>query len=269
MGIVLANQLIPAVSGSLRDLYDANVELAVSWSWSSAIYSLAMSMIGAFLTCAWPTVRLLRTQPVSLTTRLSLARFSGTEFSLQAAFACVLCIVAIAIYQAPQTQVSGLVIIALMLVSVALFTPYFIWKLFDSLSYVLKWPKARWFFSDAAVSMSYRGVATMAFMLAMAANIGVETMVGSFRDTTDRWLSQRLGADLYIYPSVNSVTRMTGWLSEQPEVESVWWRWEQQIDLVDEKIQAVSTGHSDGEWDSLTVKIGVPNYWYHLHHSKG
>ncbi|CAM3623602.1 ABC transporter permease [Vibrio aquimaris] len=269
LGIVLANQLIPAVSGSLRDLYDANVELAVSWSWSSAIYSLAMSMIGAFLTCAWPTVRLLRTQPVSLTTRLSLARFSGTEFSLQAAFACVLCIVAIAIYQAPQTQVSGLVIIALMLVSVALFTPYFIWKLFDSLSYVLKWPKARWFFSDAAVSMSYRGVATMAFMLAMAANIGVETMVGSFRDTTDRWLSQRLGADLYIYPSVNSVTRMTGWLSEQPEVESVWWRWEQQIDLVDEKIQAVSTGHSDGEWDSLTVKIGVPNYWYHLHHSKG
>ena len=33
LGIVLANQLIPAVSGSLRDLYDANVELVVSWSW--------------------------------------------------------------------------------------------------------------------------------------------------------------------------------------------------------------------------------------------
>ncbi|WP_341663930.1 ABC transporter permease [Vibrio sp.] len=269
LGMILANQLIPAVSGSLRDLYDANVGLVVAWDWSSAMYSLAMSMLGACLTCAWPIVRLLRTQPIRLTARLSLVRFAGTEFSLQAAFACVLCVVAIAIYQAPQTQVSGFIIIALMLVSVALFTPYFIWKLFDSLSYVLKWPKLRWFFADAAASMSYRGVATMAFMLAMAANIGVETMVGSFRDTTDKWLSQRLAADLYIYPSSSSATRMTSWLSEQPEVESVWWRWEQQIDSVDETTQVVSTGHSDGEWDSLTVKIGIPNYWYHLHHSKG
>ncbi|MCG6332375.1 ABC transporter permease, partial [Vibrio alginolyticus] len=25
----------------------------------------------------------------------------------------------------------------------------------------------------------------------------------------------------------------------------------------------------DGELDSLTVKLGVPNYWYHLHNSRG
>lgn len=269
LGIVLANQLIPAVSESLRDLYDANVGLLVSWSWSSALYSLLMSLLGACLTCIWPIVRLLRTQPIRLTARLSLVRFAGTEFSLQAVLACVLCVVAIAIYQAPQTQESGFIIIALMLVSVALFTPYFIWKLFDSLSYLLKWPRVRWFFSDAAASMSYRGVATMAFMLAMAGNIGVETMVGSFRDTTDKWLSQRLAADLYIYPSSSSATRMSSWLSDQPEIESVWWRWEQQTNSEDEAIEVVSTGHSDGEWDSLTVKIGIPNYWYHLHHSKG
>ncbi|GLT16680.1 ABC transporter permease [Vibrio zhanjiangensis] len=268
-GLLLANQLIPAVSESLRDLYDANVGLMVSWNWPSAFYSLLMAILGAFLTCAWPIVRLLRSQPIRLTARLSLVRFAGTEFTLQAALACVLCVIAIAIYQAPQTQGSGLIIIALMLVSVALFTPYLIWKLFDSLSYVLKWPKVRWFFADAAASMSYRGVATMAFMLAMAANMGVETMVGSFRETTDKWLSQRLAADLYIYPNSSSATRMSGWLSEQPEVESVWWRWEQQIESKDDTVQVVSTGYSDGEWDSLTVKIGIPNYWYHLHHSKG
>lgn len=33
-------------------------------------------------------------------------------------------------------------------------------------------------------------------------------------------------------------------------------------------LQVVSTGSSEGELDSLTVKLGVPNYWYHLHHSK-
>ncbi|MGF1756031.1 ABC transporter permease, partial [Vibrio makurazakiensis] len=208
LGILLANQLLPAVSASLGDLYDANVGLSIEWSWSWSGYSLGMAMAGAFLACAWPLIRLLKSQPIRLSSRLSLVRFAGTEFTWQALIGCAFCIAAVAVYQAPQTQESGFVIIALMLVSVALFTPFIMWKLFNSLSYSLKWVRARWFFSDAAASMSYRGVATMAFMLALSANIGVETMVGSFRDTTDKWLTQRLAADLYIYPTNNSAARM-------------------------------------------------------------
>ncbi|MBJ3914212.1 ABC transporter permease [Salmonella enterica subsp. enterica serovar Agona] len=33
-------------------------------------------------------------------------------------------------------------------------------------------------------------------------------------------------------------------------------------------LQVVSTGSSEGELDSLTVKLGVPNYWYQLHATK-
>jgi len=204
-----------------------------------------------------------------LTTRLSLVRFAGAEFTIQALIACACCVAAIALYQAPQTQETGFAIIALMLLSVALFTPYIIWKVFESLSYSLRWVKVRWFFADAAASMSYRGVATMAFMLAMAANIGVETMVGSFRDTTDKWLTQRLAADLYIYPNNSAAARMSTWLTKQPEVNSVWWRWEKDISTDKGALQVVSTGASEGELDALTVKLGIPNYWYHLHHSKG
>lgn len=269
LGLILANQLIPAVSASLGDLYDANVGLALEWTWTASLYSLYLSLIGAFAACAWPLIRLLRSQPIRLTTRLSLVRFAGTEFTIQALLACALCVAAIAIYQAPQTQESGFAIIGLMLLSVALFTPFIIWKVFDAFSYSLRWVKARWFFADAAASMSYRGVATMAFMLAMAANIGIETMVGSFRDTTDKWLSQRLAADLYIYPNTNAAARMSSWLSKQPEIDKVWWRWEKELNTAKGPLQVVSTGASEGELDALTVKLGVPNYWYHLHHSKG
>ena len=38
----------------------------------------------------------------------------------------------------------------------------------------------------------------MALMLALAANIGVSTMVGSFRETFLGWLDQRLAAELYV-----------------------------------------------------------------------
>ncbi|WP_045419845.1 ABC transporter permease [Vibrio jasicida] len=267
-GLILANELIPAVSSSLSDLYDANVGLTIGWSWESSLYSLAMSALGALISCLWPLIRLLKSQPIRLSSRLSLMRFAGREFSWQAFAACAFCVAAVAVYQAPRTQESGFAIIALMLISVALFMPFLMWHMFQSFSYSLRWVRVRWFFADAAASMSYRGVATMAFMLALAANIGVETMVGSFRDTTDKWLSQRLAADIYIYPTNNSAARMSAWLKEQPEVDTVWWRWEKDVPTERGALQVVSTGASEGELDSLTVKLGVPNYWYHLHHSK-
>ncbi|NOH98516.1 ABC transporter permease [Vibrio sp. 99-70-13A1] len=268
-GVMLANQLLPAVSASLGDLYDANVGLSIEWSWVWSGYSLLMALTGAFLACVWPLIRLLQSQPIRLSSRLSILRFAGSEFIWQALIGCAFCVAAVAVYQAPQTQESGFAIIALMLVSVALFTPFIMWKLFNSLSYSLRWVRARWFFADAAASMSYRGVATMAFMLALTANIGVETMVGSFRDTTDKWLTQRLAADLYIYPTNNAAARMSNWLSDQPEVDSVWWRWEKDIATPKGSVQVVSTGPSEGELEALTIKLGIPNYWYQLHHSKG
>lgn len=268
-GLMLANKLMPAVSASLANLYDANVGLAIDWDWSWSSYSLFMAIFGAFTSCAWPLIRLLKSQPIRLTTRLSLMRFARSEFTLQALIASCLFVAAIAVYQAPRTQSSGFAIMALLLISVALITPFLIWKAFKTFSFTMRWVKVRWFFADAAASMSYRGVATMAFMLAMAANIGVETTVGSFRETTEKWLSQRLAADLYLYPTVSSAARMSDWLAKQPGVNNVWWRWEKDLSTNNGVLQVVSTGLSQGEQDALTVKLGVPNYWYHLHHSRG
>ncbi|AUI85843.1 ABC transporter permease [Vibrio azureus] len=268
LGLVLANKLIPAVSSSLSELYDANIGLSVGWSWDSSLYSLLMATLGAGLACFWPLVRLINSQPIRLSSRLSLLRFTGREFSWQALLACAFCVACIAVYQAPRTLESGFTIIVMMLLSVTLFTPFVMWHIFHSLSQSLRWIRARWFFADAAASMSYRGVAMMAFMLALAANIGVETMVGSFRDTTDKWLNQRLVADLYIYPTNSSATRVSSWLAKQPEVDSVWWRWEKDILAEKGALQIVSTGASQGELSSLPVKLGVPNYWLQLHHTQ-
>ncbi|PMH46669.1 ABC transporter permease [Vibrio sp. 10N.286.49.B3] len=268
-GLLLANELIPTVSASLGALYDANVGLSVQWSWDWSRYTLLMAIAGVVVACGWPATRLLRAQPIRLSARLSLVRFAGSEFLWQAIMGGAFFIAAIAVYHTPQTQQSGFLIIAFILLSVALIVPFLIWQLFTFFGYSLKWVKARWFFADAAVSMSYRGVAVMAFILALTANIGVETMVGSFRDTTDKWLTQRLAADLYIYPSNHSASNMSQWLEKQPEVDTVWWRWEKELQTPNGAIEVVSSGESQGELHSLTVKVGIPNYWYYLHNSQG
>lgn len=268
-GLMLANKLMPSVSTTLSDLYNANVGLTIEWDWLSVFQSLLMAVLGTVLACSWPLVRLIRSQPIRLSARLSLVRFAGREFSWQALVACLFCIIAFALYQISDSAETGFIIVALLLISVALFMPFVIFELFSVLSFSLKWVKVRWFFADAAASMSYRGVAVMAFMLAMSANVAVETLVGSFRETTDSWLNQKLAADVYIYPTTNSVGRMGSWLIKQPEVEDVWWRWEKEISTDSGVIEVVSTGDSQSERNAVTVKLAIPNSWYYLNTSRG
>ena len=267
-GLLLANQLIPAVSNSLSSLYNANVDLLITWSWSWSYQSLWMAVLGCILACGWPLYRLLSIEPIRLTARLSLARFAGKEFQVQAIVACVFCVAAYVVNLLPQNHENGFMLIGFLMISVGLLSPYILWTFFDWLSYRLPSAKARWFFSDSAASLSYRGVAAMAFMLALSSNIGVETMVGSFRSTTNNWLEQRLAADVYIQPSKASASRISYWLEKQPEVESVWRQWT--IDYPTEygKLEILSTGSTLGEKSALTMKVAIPDFWYSLHHKR-
>lgn len=268
LGLVLANQLMPSVSTGLGYVFGKSMALNVRWTWDAGLYSWGMTCMGAVLACAWPLIRLLRSQPIRLTAKLSIVRFAGREFALQAAMSVVLTSAAIILLLAPPSYESGFAVITLMLLSVALFTPFLFWHLFQSFSFSLKWVKVRWFFADAAASMGYRGIATMAFMLSMAANIGVETLVGSFRQTTEVWLTQKLASDVYVHPYAKTAPTLSRWLRVQPEVEDVWWRWERDVATDLGQIQVVSTGTSKGEHDALTVKLGVPQYWQNLHHAR-
>ncbi|GAD79161.1 FtsX-like permease family protein [Vibrio ezurae] len=268
LGLMLANKLLPAVSMSIGAIYNASIDLVIHWRWSWSAKSLLMAFFGVLLSCTWPLLRLIRSQPIRLTARLSLIRFAGKEFFWQAVLAAIFLFLAVFILQFGEGIYAGFSVLALMLIGIGLMVPYIIFELFTYLAYRLHWVKARWFFADAAASMSYRGVALMAFMLAITANVGVETMVGSFRDTTDKWLSQRLAADVYVQPTANAAPRMLKWLEKQPEVKEVWLRRETELTTLDGNINLVSSGQSKGEKSSLSEKVTVPNYWHHLHHSR-
>src|SRR5690606_9124069 len=59
-------------------------------------------------------------------------------------------------------------------------------------------PMAQWFWADARQQLPGLGLALMSLLLAMAANVGVSTMVSSFRLTFAGFLDQRLAAELYV-----------------------------------------------------------------------
>ena len=57
---------------------------------------------------------------------------------------------------------------------------------------------AGWFFADTRQQLPGLSLALMALLLALSANIGIGTMVSSFRQTFLGWLDQRLAAEVYV-----------------------------------------------------------------------
>jgi putative ABC transport system permease protein len=79
-------------------------------------------------------------------------------------------------------------------------------------------PLAEWFWADTRQQLPGLSLALMALLLAVAANIGVGTMVASFRITFTGWLDQRLASELYVSaPDAETAGRMALWLAPRTE----------------------------------------------------
>lgn len=267
-GLVLAQKLMPTVATTLSDLYGANVDLTLHWQWKWGLYSFLLGVCGFAMASGWPLYRLLTTPPARLSKRMSLVRFSGREFSWQAVAASLLILIALAVYSAPQSQTQGFTLIALILISGGLLLPFMMWKSFLMLSDKIKVARLRWFLSDASASLSYRGIAAMAFMMAIATNIGMETMVGSFRVATENWLQQRLAADIYVRPDKAVAEKLSHWLTEQDGVKRSLVQWRHEIDTAQGVVEIHTIGTSAEEREALAIKVAAPDYWNHLHQSK-
>ncbi|WP_394211259.1 ABC transporter permease [Enterovibrio calviensis] len=268
VGLFLAQKLIPTVATTLSDLYGANVDLTLNWQWEWGFYSFLLGVCGFILASGWPLYRLLTTPPARLSKRMSLVRFSNAEFRWQAIVAAIFIVVAMGVYSAPQSQAQGFTLIALILISGGLLLPFLMWKTFVLISEKIKIARLRWFLSDASASLTYRGIAAMAFMMAIATNIGMETMVGSFRSTTEGWLQQRLAADIYIRPDKVVAEQLSEWLEAQEDVDQSLVQWRHEIDTAQGVVEIYSIGTSKEEREALALKVAIPDYWAHLHQSK-
>ncbi|CAH0533392.1 hypothetical protein VST7929_01258 [Vibrio stylophorae] len=265
-GMALARRLLPSMAETLSEFYGTNISLSLSWQWQWGAYSFALAVFGVLLASFFPIMRLLRTPARYLSSRLTLARFTNREYAWQAVCGVLLLNLGFVFYHSPQSQPMGFMIIALILIGAGLLMPWFVWWLFHFISNRSRRVKVRWFFNDAAVSLSYRGVAAMAFMLALASNIGMATTVGSFRATTESWLEQRLAADVYIQPPARLERRIADWLNRQDEVQSIWWQLRKELRSSKGIMQVMSTGDSEGEKNAMAIKTAEPDYWQRLHH---
>lgn len=219
LGYVVAAALLPDVSASLRGLYGAQVgtDLQLRPGW--VLGAMAMALAGALTAGAQGLLRL-RRMPI-LAASGSGQWAARAQRQMRVIAGCgALCLLAGALALLPGGLLAGFVAMGGAMLGAALILPAALALILTALARRARGPVAQWVWSDMSMQLPGLSLALMALLLALATNIGVGTMVSSFRLTFTGWLDQRLAAELYVTARDQAqADRMQAWLA--PRVEAI------------------------------------------------
>ncbi len=218
LGYLVAAALLPDVGATLRGLYGAPVigGLTLRPLWFAS--GLGMAVAGALI-AGLRGLRKLR--------RLPLLAAPGQQGWLGASLARM---PAMALTGAGLIAAGGLslrlldgllggfALLAGMMTGAALLLPPALALLTGRIARRATGPVREWFWADLRAHLPGLSLALMALLLALATNIGVGTMVSSFRLTFAGWLDQRLAAELYVTAQTDAEGRdIRSWLATRSD----------------------------------------------------
>ena len=199
-GYGLSHALLPSVSASLQNLYGAVVGAKLLVQPQTVLLAWLMTLGGLAVALAWPLLLQLR-RPVLDVSSVSADWSNDRRARRQLAIGATLMAVAAGgVYVAMDTVIEGFMLLALVLFAAAWWLPQLLAIAHGGLSRALSNAALlrRWIVSDGWAQLPALRPAMMALLLALTANLGVETLIGSFRSALAGWMDQRIGADLYV-----------------------------------------------------------------------
>ncbi|QQA42943.1 FtsX-like permease family protein [Pelagovum pacificum] len=198
LGYVIAAALLPDVAATLRGLYGASVggtlELRPVW-WLSG---LAIAVLGTMAAAASSLARIAR-MPLLASARPRAWAMGATKGRLVQGGAAGLLLAASVVLLFINGMVAAFAALGALLIGAALLLPLLLDTVLRLAQRPARRPVAEWFWADSRQQMPGLSLALMALLLAMATNVGVTTMVSSFRLTFVGFLDQRLASPLYVY----------------------------------------------------------------------
>lgn len=198
LGYVIAAALLPDVAATLRGLYGAEVsgtlKLRPEW-WLSGF---GIAIIGTALATAnklWQVANI----PIlaSAHPRAWVTNFDRGHM-LQVIAAMTLMAAAVLLLFFGEGLVAGFLLLGCLLLGSALALPLLIDKGLVALQQYSRAVIPQWFWADTRQQIPGLSLALMALLLAISTNIGVSTMVSSFRLTFVEFLDQRLAPELFV-----------------------------------------------------------------------
>lgn len=198
LGYAIAAALLPDVAATLQGLYGASVDGTLSLRPSWWLAGLAISVLGAGAAAAQSLWRIWHLPVLAPAQPRAWARASIRAVRLQGVLAAAMIVLGLMLLVWGQGLLAAFGMLALILLGAALALPVVLSAVLDLGMRGARSVLAQWFWADTRQQLPGLSLALMALLLALSANIGVGTMVGSFRLTFTGWLDQRLASELYV-----------------------------------------------------------------------
>jgi putative ABC transport system permease protein len=260
IGYGVASVLLPGVAASLRGLYGASVpgtlSLRPEW-WATGI---AIAVSGTLLSSAQSLWRVWRMPLLAPAQPRAWARASEAGLRLQAISSLAVLLSAVGLAVWGTGLATGFAVLGALLLGAALLLPVvlalFLWFMQWLSSGVL----SAWFWADTRQQLPGLSLALMALLLALSANIGVGTMVSSFRLTFEGWLDQRLAAELYVTArNENEAAQLRAWLPAH--VDAVLPNWSVEADVNGRPLQIYGVADDPTYRNNWPLLQGTDNVW--------
>ncbi|ETX29842.1 ABC transporter permease [Roseivivax isoporae LMG 25204] len=192
LGYAIAAALLPGVAGTLRGLYGAQISGTLGFDPVWALAALGMTLAGTALAGARALWQVGRMPLLAPARPRAWAMASARTLRAQAGASLALLAASAALAVSGDGLVAGFACLAALMLGAALALPPLLIVALRLARPLARGPVAAWLLADARQQVPALSLPLMALLLALAANIGVGTMVGSFRTTFTGWLDQRL-----------------------------------------------------------------------------
>ena len=224
LGLQLSHWLQPMIALTLEQLYGARL-LPGLWQWSWLYQAIALTFVAAICACL-PLFKALATQPLARSaSRFEQQRHAGKHQRIIFIVAIALLAFAAMLFPLTEDYQHSLALLGVVTVAIPLLLPLslqFCLSLSTRLTRNGLWQYA---VAESKELIAPLSLAMMAMLLALTANISMNTLVGSFEITLKNWLDDRLYADLYIRPPSDKIVATQTLLAEQPKVSRIYGQW--------------------------------------------
>ena len=198
LGYFIAAFLLPDVAATLRGLYGAEIsgtlELRASW-WVSG---MLLALIGTALALSSRIWQIVQMPLLASAKPRAWVVATGSRFRLQLILAIMLLFTTVPLALTLEGLLAGFILLGCLLIGAALALPHLLGGLLTLVQKYTVAPVWEWFWADTRQQLPGLSLALIALLLAVSANIGVSTMVSSFRQTFIAFLDQRLAPELFV-----------------------------------------------------------------------
>ncbi|PZM08055.1 FtsX-like permease family protein [Rhizobium tubonense] len=213
LGYLVASALMPGVASTLRGLYGASVSGSVSLRPEWWLAGLGIALGGTAVSSTQSLSRVWKLPILAAAQPRAWVRASVTALIYQAGTGAVLLGLAVALAVAGTDLLTGFATLGCLFLGAALALPGILAISLFLAERTSSSVMTQWFWADTRLQLPGLSLALMALLLALSANIGVGTMVSSFRLTFIGWLDQRLAAELYVTAKdEDEAKRLREWL---------------------------------------------------------